>query len=62
MKKNSPELTDADRRIASRLDPAIAIRFVAVLRASKRHKTSLLEESLEAILPDWEKQYLKKAA
>jgi predicted DNA-binding protein len=46
-------------RVAMRLDPPINDRFQRVVKASKRSKTSIIEECLERILPELEKQYLK---
>jgi len=43
------------------MDESIANRFVEVVRASKRTKTSIIEECLEVALPMLEKQYRKAA-
>jgi predicted transcriptional regulator len=48
-------------RLSVRLDPPIAERFARVVEASKRSKTSILEECLEEVLPALEKQYSKAA-
>ena len=52
---------EVDPRISLRLDEDIALRFARVVKASRRTKTSVIEECLEKVLPDLEKQY-KQAA
>jgi predicted DNA-binding protein len=49
-------------KLAMRLDPPINDRFQRVVKASKRSKTSIVEECLERVLPELEKQYLAKVA
>ncbi len=44
-----------------RLDEPIATRFEKVVTASKRTKTSIIEECLEKQLPLLEKQYAEAA-
>ena len=44
-------------RISLRLDPPINSRFEAIVKASRRSKTSLIEECIERLLPDFEKRY-----
>jgi predicted DNA-binding protein len=46
-----------DPRISIRLDLPIAERFERIVTASKRSKTSIIEECLEGHLPKLEKQY-----
>ena len=46
-----------DDRVSFRLRPDLAQRFNRILQVSKRTKTSLVEESLEEKLPQFEKQY-----
>lgn len=48
---------NATNRISFRLDTPIAERFERVVAASKRSKTSVIEECLQATLPKLEKQY-----
>lgn len=47
-----------ENRLSVRLDEQIAKRFERVVKASKRSKTSILEECLEKVLPRLEKDYL----
>lgn len=46
-----------DTRVALRLDEPLAKRFHKVVNASKRSKTSIVEECLEDVLPKLERQY-----
>jgi len=55
------ETAEVDNRLAVRLDEPLAVRFHQVVAASKRTKTSILEECLEEALPKLEKQYSKAA-
>lgn len=54
---NQPE-EKPENRVSVRLDEQIAERFERVVKASKRSKTSILEECLEKVLPRLEKEYL----
>ena len=54
---NQPE-EKPENRVSVRLDEQIAERFERVVKASKRSKTSILEECLEKVLPPLEKEYL----
>ena len=40
-----------------RLDEPIATRFHRVVEASRRSKTSIIEECLERVLPEMERRY-----
>lgn len=63
MKNKSQAEVVSDGRISLRLDTPIAERFEKVVKASRRTKTSLIEEALEVVLPKFEKQHgLKQAA
>lgn len=53
----APVEISTDGRISIRLDLALARRFEAVVEASRRSKTSVIEESLEKMLPEFERQY-----
>lgn len=44
-------------RLAVRLVPPISSRFDRVLEASRRTKTSIIQECLEKTLPTLEKQF-----
>lgn len=57
-KKKNPS---GSEQITVRLDDSLAHRFLHIVRASKRSKTSVVMECLERVLPDLEKQY-KQAA
>lgn len=60
---NTNNLAEAvDPRVAVRLDDPLALRFSRVVKASKRSKTSIVEECLEQVLPKLEKQYLRSEA
>lgn len=59
--KLTPQSEPVESRISVRLEQPIAERFARVVTASKRTKTSILEECLEEVLPKLEKQYAKAA-
>lgn len=67
MKNRQREQTDPatgpeiDNKLSARLDNTLAVRFKRVVAASKRSKTSILEECLQTALPRLEKQYSKAA-
>ena len=48
-----------DDMITTRLRPDLAKRFNWVVEASKRSKTSIVEECLDAVLPGLQKRYAK---
>lgn len=47
----------AKTRISLRLDEGLAVRFDNLVGASRRTKTSVIEQCLEEMLPKLEKQY-----
>lgn len=57
----SAENENPDTRVSFRLDDQIARRFDRVVKASKRSKTSIVEECLQEALPKLERQYSKAA-
>jgi len=56
-KSNVEALEKPETRISFRLDEHVARRFERIVTASKRSKTSIIEECLEVALPKLEKQY-----
>jgi predicted transcriptional regulator len=44
-------------RISFRLDQPLAARFEKIVQASRRSKTSIIEESLEEVLPRLERRF-----
>jgi hypothetical protein len=48
-------------RLSMRLQDPLADRFEKVVVASRRSKTSIIEECLEKALPELERQYAKAA-
>ena len=58
---NKPRPGGGSPQIAFRMDPPVFERFERVVTASKLSKTSIIEECLEKVLPQLEKQYLKAA-
>jgi len=59
--KPQSQNTESNERISFRLDKPISSRFQKVVDASKRTKTSIIEECLEKALPELERQYAKAA-
>lgn len=60
-RKPVAEVLPVDNRISVRLDHPIADRLHRVVMASKRTRTSVLEECLEHGLPKLEKQFASAA-
>jgi len=56
-----PDITGPLPMVSSRLPRPLHDRFCLVVKVSKRSKTSILEECLEAKLPELEKQYAAMA-
>lgn len=61
MKKRTKDSSRGDQLVC-RLPAALGHRFMRVVAASKRTKTSLTIEALQEQLPEFEKRWITKAA
>ena len=61
MKRTSAPQTAQSPQVAFRMDPPVYERFDRVVKASKRSKTSIIEECIEKVLPGLEKKYAAMA-